>query len=133
MDKAIYVNNMLTEEMIAASSYLAKKLEQSGLQINAVFWRYLDDSNIWRLYISSPMVSNSGCKKTYMKILDVIASFPESEPIISLENITVTDDKDPLTNTFRKALKPYINGPKRLTKEVVDGHYVDDAYILLLR
>ena len=63
----------------------------------------------------------------------IFLTFPESEPIISLENITVTDDKDQLTHTFRKALKPYINGPKRLTKEVVDGHYVNDAYILLLR
>ena len=37
MDKAIYVNNMLTEEMIAASSYLAKKLEQSGHKQRRLF------------------------------------------------------------------------------------------------
>ena len=33
------------------------------------------------------------------------------------------------TQYDEEPLKPYINGPKSLTKEVVDGHYVDDAYI----
>lgn len=56
MAEETVVKECLTEEMIKAGADLIRRLDEAHLKVNASFWLYLADMNVWRLMIASPTI-----------------------------------------------------------------------------
>ncbi len=128
------VKEALLSEMLVAGADLIARLEKTNFSLTAALWLYLPESGLWRLVIASPEVGTVGPKKTYKKIQSVAARIPLDVPRVSLNDITVVDAKDTLIATLQAALKPSNGGlGLRLTKTVLNGLFIEDAYIYRMR
>jgi hypothetical protein len=125
------VANTLSKDAIEAGLKLLRKLDDAGLQITAVFWYFLPDSEVWRL-ILAPAVDVDGPKQVYAKIQGIIGK-PDRKSVIALGDISVVDSKDPLVRLLRTAIHTgaTISGI-RFSRNTVNGHFIEDAYIYRL-
>lgn len=128
------VKEALLSEMLVAGADLIERLEKAGFPLAAALWLYLPESGLWRFVIASPEVGTVGPKKTYKKIQSVAARIPLDVPRVALNDISVVDTNDALVATLQAALKPS-NGVSglRLTKTVLNGLFIEDAYIYRMR
>lgn len=128
------VKEALLNEMILAGADLIERLEKARFSVKAALWLYLPESGTWRLIIASPEVGLLGPKKAYKKIQTVVAHMPLDVPRISLNEITVMEVNDALIASLKTSLK-LSNGSAglRLTKTVLNGLFIEDAYIYRMR
>ena len=124
------VKEALLSEMILAGADLIRHLDKAKFSVSAALWLYLPESGMWRLVIASPEVGVIGPKKAYKKIQSVAARIPLDVPRVSLNDITVIEAKDALIASLQTALNPG-NGVSglRLTRTVLNGLFIEDAYI----
>ena len=124
MDKAILAGPDIEE-----GKKLLKLLDQSELKIVSAFWYYRSESEVYRLAIVTPFFEKYGPRRTYEKIQSVLRSNPEIA--IVLNEISAMGPNDPLNRGLRTLLAngaPELSG-ERITQSVVDGIYIDDAYL----
>ena len=69
-------------------------------------------------------------KKSYEMVQAALATTPAAERTVALSDVGVTDPKDPLIELLRVAVKtgPTVGGI-RFTRNVINGHFIEDAYI----
>lgn len=122
------VKEQLTEAMIEAGAQLTSKLDEIGLPVTAAFWLYVTDLNEWRLVFASPEVSSNGSRAVYEKIRRAVAEL--SGEGIALSNIGVLDPDADLVRLLKFAVRtgPGVNRI-RFSKNVINGHFIDDALI----
>ena len=103
------------------------------MKVAGSFWLYSPETNSWRLVIASPEVSEQGPKMIYDRILAVLSDKAAEAPELRLDYITAVTDSDPTYRVLRRAVKigPAIGG-LRFTRNVIDGHYIEDAWIYRL-
>ena len=113
---------------------LLETLEKTGLIIYAAFWFYYPEPDEWRLVFATPMVDRKGSLRTYTLIQSVLGEI--DPPLdIPLSYITVMSPKDKLVKALRKNFRetlPTAHGAIttiRLSNNVIDGIYIDGAYI----
>jgi len=130
MAEEVVVKEVLTKEMIEAGAELTRLLDQTPLVVSASLWLYIPESNIWRLIIVSPEVETSGPRKVYQKIQPVLSQILEEKPSISLKDISVVENGNPLIALLRMAIRTGddISGI-RFSKNTISGHFIEDAYI----
>ena len=123
MDKTILVGFDVEE-----GEKLLNKLDQTGLEITSAFWCYMDEYERYRLVIATPSFDKYGIRKTYEKIQKVLRSNEDID--LSLETVLVLSPNDRLNKAMRTKFStgPGISGI-RLTGNVIDGIYIEDAYI----
>ena len=125
MDKTILVGFSVVE-----GEKLLNRLDQSNLlEVTSAFWYYVSESEQYRLVIVSPFFEKHGPRKTYEKIQKVIRSNEDLN--LTLSDVSVMGPNDPLNEALRTLLPkgaPNISG-QRITQSVVDGIYIDDAYL----
>lgn len=121
------VKEQLTDEMIDAGARLTAKLDEAGVPIKAALWLFLPEINEWRLYFASPEVRTLGPRSVYDKVREAVEG--ADGPRLLLSNIGVIDTEDDLV----RLLKAIQTGPGiariRFSKNVLDGHFIDDALI----
>jgi len=124
------VNDILTDAMTEAGAELTRLLDQAGLDVRASLWLYMPDGNVWRLVIASPEVETLGPKKVYGKIQSVLSQRPEKRPRLDLKDISVVEPAHPLVSLLAKAIRTGddVSGI-RFSRNVIDGHFIEDAYI----
>ncbi|MGI9105616.1 MAG: hypothetical protein ACR2G4_05145 [Pyrinomonadaceae bacterium] len=134
MVKEMVVKESLSGEMISAGAELTRRLDDARLIVDASLWFYTTESNAWRLIVASPEVRVQGTRWTYKKIQSVISRMPSEQPGISLKDITVVDNQDPLIALLRGVVKTPdgINGI-RFSRNVINGVLIEDAYIYRMR
>lgn len=124
------VKELLTEGMIQAGAELTKKLDERRWPIHASLWQFISEGNQWKLLLASPRVKLDGPKKSYEAVQAALIEIPAPEGTIMLSDIAVTELEDPLLELLRVAVTtgPTISGI-RFTGNVINGHFIDDAYI----
>ncbi|MBI4312697.1 MAG: hypothetical protein HY681_13080 [Chloroflexi bacterium] len=129
----LVVREQLTDGMIRAGETLTRALDQAKVPINGAFWLYSSESERWTLVLVSEQVGESGPRKVYGDIQRVLLSLTTKKKL-RLSDITVMEDTAPLPSALRNVLEPAMNvRGMRLGGNVVNGQYVEDAYLYFFR
>lgn len=130
MAEEILVKEPLTKEMIEFGAEFMRRLDETGLDIRACLWRYLEELNKWRFVIADPSIRAKGAKRVYKIIQSVISKMPEDQPKVSLMDISALETEEPLIFGLKQLAKSKrdLSG-KRVSREFVNGQFIEDAYI----
>lgn len=139
MAENLVVRSVLTEDMVKAGARLTEALDEGArfaevpgvisLPVAASLW-FLDDDQ-WKLIIASAEVEKEGPKKAYRHVLTVMSYLEDDLPKISIQDLMVTDTKHPLIRLLSEAAStgPHDLSAIRITDNVVNGTWIDDAYV----
>jgi len=130
MDKKLVVRDILSEQMTDAGVRLVERLDQSKSNVQAALWLFVPDEKIWKMIIISPFVKTDGPKSFYKRILEANKQADQSESIISLNDIVVSDESNSLVNVLKEAIstESEIAGI-RFSKNAINGTFIEDSYI----
>jgi hypothetical protein len=124
----------LTQTMISVGEAVLRRLDRTGFKATVALWLYEPESVGWRFVLAAPGVRRQGPRWAYGKILRAIRSVEASGEVFTLDNLTAKENTDPFIRALRKAVKtkPGISGV-RYTRNAIDGHFIEDAYIYRVR
>jgi hypothetical protein len=122
----------LVDADMKAGEALLSRLDDIKFNVKAALWFYVQESEEWRLIIASPIVDKDGPKKAYEKVQSQLQELDGGYKL-SLRNISLVSPGDKLI----KALESVIKTGKsishiRFTRNVVNGLFIEDAYIYRL-
>ncbi len=123
------VKEQLTEEMIEAGAQLTDKLVAMGLPIAAAMWFFRPDINEWRLLFASSDVSTAGPLSVYAKIQEARRALGEKVAAAPFSVIGLLDEKHILVRLLREIRAQGVPLPVRISKDVTNGHFIEDAHI----
>jgi hypothetical protein len=124
------VKEQLTDAMVEAGAALTHKLDQSGIPIVAAFWLFVPDINEWRLLFASPDVATLGPLTVYKRIWVALADLGEKAAAAPFSVISLLDPNAELVLRLKTAIHTGAGIERiRLSKNVADGHYIEDALI----
>lgn len=123
------VKEQLTENMIRSGAELTSKLDEIGVSVVAALWFFVPEINEWRLLFASPAVSAQGPRTVYESIHRALEELG-GDAAIPLSMIGVLDSEADLVHLLKAAIR---TGPGisriRFSKNVINGHFIDDALI----
>lgn len=124
------VKEQLTDAMVEAGAELTSKLDDVGLPITAALWLFMPEVNEWRLLFASAEVATKGPRNVYQKIRSAIDQLKDKAAAAPLSVIGLMDPDSDLVRLLRAAV-PTGAGVQRIrfSKNVINGHYIDDALI----
>lgn len=130
MAKELLVTEMLSEQMIMAGADLLKKLDESLCNVKAAFWMYFPDEKTWKYIVASPLVKDEGPRKYYKRIIDANAKIGNTENVISLNDISVSNIDNQLIQLLKFAISTGDSISNiRFSKNTVNGVFIDDTHI----
>jgi len=128
MAEETLVKETLTEEMKKAGAELTRKLDEASWPVTASFWYFVSDDNQWKLIVASPKLESEGPKQSYEAISNAVSTLREY--FGGLEFISVVTPKNDVVRTLALALNTGTTiAGIRFSKNMIDGHYIDDAYV----
>jgi hypothetical protein len=129
----IVVTDTLTDAMVQVGGEMIQSLEAAGFPVRAAFWWYLPQSEVWRLMIATPVVSQLGATEAYRRIHGIVDRIPSDGAKIRMNDVSVIEDNSHLVSLLRNAVKPSRKASGiRLFQNVINGVMIDDAYIYRL-
>ena len=133
MAEDVVVKEALTPEMTEAGKSLLKELDASGWHPAASLWLFVPEAGQWRLLLADTELGATGPKTAYSQVLKALRQISVPDSALSLRDIGVIGPDHPLLRVLRSAIKmgPGIGG-MRFSKNVVNGYYIEDAYIYRL-
>ncbi len=127
------VEPTLTQQLIDSGGSLVRRLDESGIPADAAFWFYFPDNRTWRLMIAQGRVAKEGPKSVYRRIQRILGRYPQEIAGLSLDDIVLVRTDAPIVALMRSAIRTgFALSGTRLTKSVIDGMVVEDAYIYRL-
>jgi hypothetical protein len=134
MVEELVVKENITNKMIEAGKRLIEVLDEEGqITVKAAFWIYFLENQLWQFVIASPQVAILGPHKTYIAILNALASLPPETGSLTLSDVRAVPGDDPLVRRLGSALGKIDEAyPVHFPKNAVGGHYIEDAYIYRL-
>lgn len=99
------VNALLVREQVEAGRELLRKIEQAGIAVTAAMWRFLPESDEWRLFIYSPLVDQLSSRPVYQRIQPLLEGQHEAGEIF-LDQITVAKSRDPFVAYVSQRVGP---------------------------
>ncbi|OHB80045.1 MAG: hypothetical protein A2Z25_06365 [Planctomycetes bacterium RBG_16_55_9] len=122
----------LVDRDMQAGEALLKKLDEDKFKIKAALWLYMPDPEEWRLVLASPIVDTDGPIKAYEKVQSELQEL-DGRSELSLQNIALVSPHDKLIMALKTTIK---TGKEishiRLTGNVINGVFIEDAYIYRL-
>ena len=122
----------LNSEMIESGSALIFRLKENGQEVPAAVWMYLPEPKLWRLFRATPLVKSKGPLAGYKAIQAVLTAYGEELSVFDLQDITVVSPDDSMLKPFRSVLEQTEATGVRLRNNVIDGKYIEDAYVYRL-
>ncbi|CBN56843.1 hypothetical protein OSCI_3200014 [Kamptonema sp. PCC 6506] len=124
---------MVSQE-IEEGQRLIDALNAADLSVDSALWIYALEPETWRLMLTSPLHDRKGSLKTYEEILSV---FRQVKPDLKIDwtGIVAVSPKDELIKGLRQ-LQQQSNlnlSGKRLTNNMVNGRWIEDAYIYQIK
>jgi hypothetical protein len=125
------VKEALTEEMKNAGAELTRKLDEARWPVVAAFWYFVPSDNQWKLIFASPKLESEGPKRSYEAIIKAGSAL--SQQFGGLGSISVVAPSHYVVRALASAVATdaTIKGI-RFSKGMLDGHFIDDAYIYRL-
>jgi hypothetical protein len=83
---------------------LLEKLQENGFPMEAAFWMFLPDAEVWRLFIATPLVKTEGSNAGYYRLQGLINTLDvEIAEQFSVSNISlVAPDSDIVKEVTRR-------------------------------
>ena len=132
MATEVVVKESLSEHMIASGAELTRRLDDAGMAVTAALWFYDSDANDWRFLIATADLRSEGVRETYKKVQSVVTAMPPDN-LIALKDISVVDSDDPLISTLRIGVQTGTGISNiRFSRNMINGRYIEDAYIYRL-
>ena len=129
-------SSALVEAKIKDGKRVIDRLDKAGIVVTAAFWYYIEDAENWRLIIATPLVESEGPRAAYAKIHDAQWERRPArlrKPILGPSEITAVGSNDPLVKLLSMVIR---TGPNdagvRFSRNVINGTYIEDAYIYRL-
>ncbi|WP_449419559.1 hypothetical protein [Phormidium nigroviride] len=124
----------LVSQEIEEGQRLIDALNAADLSVDSALWIYALEPETWRLMLTSPLHDRKGPLKTYEEILSV---FRQVKPDLKIDwtGIVAVSPKDELIKGLRQ-LQQQSNlnlSGKRLTNNMVNGRWIEDAYIYQIK
>jgi hypothetical protein len=115
-----------------AGRHLIEALDRSDFPLPAAFWLYNPYANEWKLWIATPLVDQNRLEVVYGRLYEIARTLPEFPALLS--SIILTSPKNDLILQLKSVIR---TGPSdiagiRFTQNVVNGVYIEDAYIYRL-
>ena len=124
------VKEQLTDSMIQAGGELTRKLDDIGLPSSVALWLFDAEVNEWRLLFASPEVSTRGPRHVYKQIGLALQQLGEKAAAAPLSVIGLLDEHAELVKLLRIAIRTGPSGGQvRFSKNVINGHFIEDALI----
>lgn len=122
----------LVDDDMEAGKALLKKLDKTKFDVKAALWFYMPDPEEWRLILASPTVDAEGPKKAYEKVQSQLQGSGQKDKL-SLQNISLVSPRDNLIKLLKSAIKTgKVISNIRFTQNVINGVFIEDAYIYRL-
>jgi hypothetical protein len=118
----------LVENQIDDGFTLAKRLVAQGFPLAATFWVRPSEDGNWNLYLASKVFDESGPSAAYRKVVDVLRQL--DDPWLSISEITVIGEKDPITQDVLAIMKKH-PGPMatRSRRSTLGKLAIEEVYI----
>ena len=117
----------LVTEPRRSSLEVLKHLESDAFPIDAAFWLFDPESEIWYLYIASSVVNTGGARRAYELTL---AALTETESEIPLSQIKVIKPDNPVLKSLRSACKVSGWSWVSFRHNTINGVFIKDAVLL---
>lgn len=121
----------LVETDIAASRALVDFLEAHGFPLQAALWVYQSDAERWRFKVC-PREHRQDLSTFYKDFAKAINAAGSPRILLGLDRIDIIQDTSPLVERLGKVVRVDNGGSMRLTNNVVNGVFLEDALILKL-
>ena len=124
------VKDPFTDAMVEAGAEVARKLAESGTPLMAALWMFDSEINEWRLLFTSPDGSALGPRKVDEGILAALEALGDKAAAVPFSVISLLDPTAELVTLVRIASRDRSGvGRIRISKNAINGHYIDDALI----
>jgi hypothetical protein len=124
------VKEQLTDAMIQAGENLTRKLDEAGVPVVAALWLFDTDLGGWRLVFATPDVDTKGPREVYRKIIAAIESLGPDSAAAPLSVIGLLGPNADLVRLLKVAIQTGTGISRvRFTRNVINGHFIDDALI----
>ena len=114
----------LVEADIEAGRDLVRALDQAGVPIVGAFWLYVADIESWKLLIVTRQAER-GARDLYHKAI-------EQKSDLDLTKVQFVPPSTPVFKALSGAMRIEGLANMRLTKNMLNGVYVDDALVYRL-
>jgi len=116
----------LVEPYIEEGHKLIEALRTAGFQVDAAFWSYYPEPDIWKLIFVSRLVDEQGSLKSYEAIQRVLGE----DSSISILDVSVRGLRDKVAHAIWKEVR---FRPGEITRRVrrtpIEDAYIDDALV----
>ena len=88
----ISATEKLSEKLKQDGRLVVQKLDQNNAEVQAAVWVYIEEEEIWRLCLATPLTDTKGPLFVYKLLQDIlkeVSSSEESDVAIELANIAV--------------------------------------------
>lgn len=128
------VEKNLTSELIREGARVLKGLDDAGVPPDAALWFYFPDASVWRFVVAHRKVGADGPRALYRAVQKTLQKLRDEVTHMGLHDVTVANTGGPLITDLSKTVATGA-GPNgvRLTRNVVNGTFVEDAYIYRLK
>jgi hypothetical protein len=117
--------DVLVSVNIERGEALMRALDAADFPVVAALWLYNPDIDIWRLVLATPKANSP--QKTYTEIRHIAERAGIEAP--DLAQIKLVSPSDPTVTTLSRVVRVEGIGGVRFSKNMINGIYVDDAYI----
>ncbi len=130
MAKDILVTERLTDSMMDAGAKLVARLDKNSADVKSAFWLFLSEEQLWKFIVASPLVDSIGPREYYKKINEANQLAKDSENVISLNDIGVSNTKNQVVQILKMAIATgdVISGI-RFSRNTINGVFIEDTYI----
>ena len=121
---------VLVEQDIDVGREAIEAFDDLGPAAPCVFWFYFSETTQWRLVVATPVFDQAGPKAAYSAIAKTLDDRGLRDRL-SLRRVSAKGTQDRIVNLLRSVVQtkgPGISGI-RFTNNVVNGEFIDDAYI----
>ena len=125
---------LLVGPNLAAGRDLVQYLDTTEFAVHSALWLFLPETAEWRLVIASPFVEKRGPTAAYRFLQAALKKTRGEARDLRVSDITAISPSDPLIRTLSTAMTtgPGIAGI-RFSRNVVNGAFIEDAYIYRLQ
>lgn len=121
------VKENLSPEMISAGRALLAELDAAAWHATSAFWLFNPERNRWELVLSSPDVETRGSRPGYETVRQILLRGDLSG--LSLGDITILPPRKEIVRLLSRAVSVTGGGGVRFSRNAIDGHYIEDAFI----